>query len=104
MKESITYPLNAMQWETYEEWNQDRAMTEYNTTVAIEVPRTRVDTDNPDGEALYSSVGFRYFGENRWGGHLMKHSAISSMVSSISSHILSVTDSSRVFPVKQLSK
>ena len=32
-----------------------------------------VDTDNPNGEALYSSVGFRYVGENRWGGHLMKH-------------------------------
>ena len=32
-----------------------------------------VDKDNPDGEALYSSVGFRYVGDNRWGGHSMKH-------------------------------
>lgn len=32
-----------------------------------------VDIDNPEGEALYSSVGFRHVGENRWGGHLMKH-------------------------------
>ena len=32
-----------------------------------------VDTDNPNGEALYSSVGFQYVGENRWGGHFMKH-------------------------------
>lgn len=32
-----------------------------------------VDKDNPDGEALYSSVGFRYVGDNRWGGHPMKH-------------------------------
>ena len=32
-----------------------------------------VDTDNPHGEALYASVGFRYVGDNRWGGHPMKH-------------------------------
>ena len=32
-----------------------------------------VDKDNPDGEALYSSVGFRYVGDSRWGGHPMKH-------------------------------
>ena len=32
-----------------------------------------VDKDNPDGEALYTSVGFRYVGDNRWGGHSMKH-------------------------------
>ena len=32
-----------------------------------------VDKDNPDGEAFYSSVGFRYVGDNRWGGHSMKH-------------------------------
>lgn len=43
MKESITYPMNALQWETYEEWNQDRAMTQYNTTIAAVMPRTRVD-------------------------------------------------------------
>lgn len=32
-----------------------------------------VDKENPVGEALYSSVGFRYVGENKWGGHPMKH-------------------------------
>ena len=32
-----------------------------------------VDKSNPDGEALYSSVGFRYVGDNHWGGHSMKH-------------------------------
>ena len=32
-----------------------------------------VDKDNPVGEALYASVGFRYVGDNRWGGHPMKH-------------------------------
>ena len=35
--------MNALQWETYEEWNQDRAMTEYNTILAAEMPRARVD-------------------------------------------------------------
>ena len=32
-----------------------------------------VDKGNPVGEALYASVGFRYVGDNRWGGHPMKH-------------------------------
>ena len=32
-----------------------------------------VDKDNPVGEALYSSVGFRYVNDNHWGGHPMKH-------------------------------
>lgn len=32
-----------------------------------------VDKNNPAGETLYSSVGFRYAGDNRWGGHPMKH-------------------------------
>lgn len=32
-----------------------------------------VDKDNPTGEALYASVGFRYMNDNRWGGHPMKH-------------------------------
>ena len=32
-----------------------------------------VDKSNPVGEALYTSVGFRYVGDNRWGGHPMKH-------------------------------
>lgn len=32
-----------------------------------------VDNGNPAGEALYSSVGFRYVNDNHWGGHPMKH-------------------------------
>ena len=32
-----------------------------------------VDKGNPDGEALYASVGFRYMNDSRWGGHEMKH-------------------------------
>lgn len=32
-----------------------------------------VDKGNPDGKALYSSVGFRYVNDSRWGGHEMKH-------------------------------
>lgn len=32
-----------------------------------------VDAGNPAGEALYASVGFRYVGGNKWGGHPMKH-------------------------------
>ncbi len=32
-----------------------------------------VDKDNPAGEALYLSVGFRHVDDNQWGGHPMKH-------------------------------
>lgn len=32
-----------------------------------------VDKDNPIGETLYTSVGFRYINDNQWGGHPMKH-------------------------------
>jgi len=32
-----------------------------------------VDKGNPAGEALYSSVGFRYANDSQWGGHPMKH-------------------------------
>ena len=32
-----------------------------------------VDKGNPDGEALYSSVGFKYMNDSWWGGHEMKH-------------------------------
>ena len=32
-----------------------------------------VDKGNPDGEALYASVCFRYMNDSRWGGHEMKH-------------------------------
>jgi len=32
-----------------------------------------VDCGNPKAEALYTSVGFRYAGDNMWGGHAMRH-------------------------------
>jgi DNA-3-methyladenine glycosylase I len=32
-----------------------------------------VDKNNPVGEALYTSVGFRYVNDSHWGGHSMKH-------------------------------
>lgn len=32
-----------------------------------------VDKGNPAGQALYTSVGFRYANDNQWGGHPMKH-------------------------------
>lgn len=32
-----------------------------------------VDTGNPAGEALYTSIGFQYVNDNHWGGHDMKH-------------------------------
>ena len=32
-----------------------------------------VAKDNPIGEALYTSIGFRYINDNQWGGHPMKH-------------------------------
>ncbi len=32
-----------------------------------------VDKNNPVGEALYDSVGFRYVNDSQWGGHPMKH-------------------------------
>ncbi len=38
-----TYPLNAMQWEMYEEWSEDTSMTQYNLLVCVDVPRERCD-------------------------------------------------------------
>lgn len=32
-----------------------------------------VDKGNPDGEALYASIGFQYANDSHWGGHEMKH-------------------------------
>ena len=32
-----------------------------------------VDTENPTGEALYTSIGFRFADGNKWGGHQMNH-------------------------------
>ena len=32
-----------------------------------------VDKDNPVGESLYTSLGFRYMNDSHWGGHEMKY-------------------------------
>ena len=32
-----------------------------------------VDCGNPNAERMYASVGFRYAGDARWGGHPMRH-------------------------------
>jgi len=32
-----------------------------------------VDKDNLEGEAFYTSIGFRYVNNNQWGGHPIKH-------------------------------
>lgn len=32
-----------------------------------------VDKGNPNGEALYTKMGFEYLNDNLWGGHPMKH-------------------------------
>lgn len=40
MKENITYPLNALQWETYEEFLQDPELTQHNTTVCMPFERS----------------------------------------------------------------
>ena len=32
-----------------------------------------VDKDNPKGKAFYTAIGFRYVGDNQWGGHSMKY-------------------------------
>jgi len=40
-----------------------------------------VDKNNPVGEALYASVGFRYVNDSQWGGHPMKHLILPSLPS-----------------------
>ena len=32
-----------------------------------------VDKGNPKAETLYERIGFKYVGDNDWGGHPMKH-------------------------------
>jgi len=39
------YPMNAMQWEMYEEWCEDPAMTQYNLTVCVDVPRDKCSSE-----------------------------------------------------------
>lgn len=40
MKENITYPLNALQWETYEEFLEDPQLTQHNTDVCLPFERS----------------------------------------------------------------
>ncbi|MCR4920185.1 MAG: GNAT family N-acetyltransferase [Bacteroidaceae bacterium] len=40
-----TYPVNAMQWEMFEEWSEDPSMTQYNLLVCVDVPRERCDAE-----------------------------------------------------------
>lgn len=67
-QENITYPMNAMQWETYEEWNQDRAMTEYNTTVAVEMPHEKVKA-----EAIAAACQQMLDSQRYLHAHLLEH-------------------------------
>ena len=39
MKENIIYPLNAIQWETYVQLQQDAQLTQHNTTVCMPFER-----------------------------------------------------------------
>lgn len=50
-----------------------RATKERADSMALPCVGLLVDKGNPTGEALYSSVGFRYANDNMWGGHPMKH-------------------------------
>jgi len=43
MKESITYPLNAVQWETYEEHMEDPQLTQHNTTLYMPFERSSAE-------------------------------------------------------------
>ena len=54
-----------------------------------------VDKGNPDGEALYSSVGFRYMDDSRWGGHEMKHLIFGDHESSVGKDLPRETGGSR---------
>ena len=40
MKENITYPLNAIQWECYEEFMQAPELTQHNVTLCMPFERT----------------------------------------------------------------
>lgn len=43
MKESITYPLNAIQWETYEEFLHDSQLTQHNTAPCMPFERSSAE-------------------------------------------------------------
>jgi ribosomal protein S18 acetylase RimI-like enzyme len=50
-----------------------RATKERANSMGLPCVGLLVDKGNTTGEALYSSVGFRYMNDNQWGGHPMKH-------------------------------
>ena len=50
-----------------------RATKERANSMGLPCVGLLVDKGNTTGEALYSSVGFRYVNDNQWGGHPMKH-------------------------------
>lgn len=50
-----------------------RATKERASSMGLPCVGLLVDKGNTTGEALYSSVGFRYMNDNQWGGHPMKH-------------------------------
>ena len=50
-----------------------RATKERANSMGLPCVGLLVDKANTSGEALYSSVGFRYVNDNQWGGHPMKH-------------------------------
>ena len=49
------------------------ATVEKAKTLGLPAVGLLVDTGNPKAEKLYERVGFRYVGDNSWGGHAMKH-------------------------------
>ena len=49
------------------------ATVEKAKTLGLPAVGLLVDTGNPKAEKLYERVGFRYVGDNSWGGHTMKH-------------------------------
>ncbi len=49
------------------------ATVEKAKTLGLSAVGLLVDTGNPKAEKLYERVGFRYVGDNSWGGHTMKH-------------------------------
>ena len=56
-----TYPLNAMQWEMYEEWSEDPEMTQYNLLVCVDVPVERLDRQRACRACQQVLDGQRYF-------------------------------------------
>lgn len=55
------YPMNAMQWEMYEEWSEDPEMTQYNLLVCVDVPAERLDRQRACRACQQVLDGQRYF-------------------------------------------